>query len=89
MAIKIINDNLMGVNVDSYNRIENIQSFRNGLERVEIVSMKYGSEDYRRGSPRGGQSFVDTVTLTEEEQSIIWDILYSAQKRNYENTEDC
>lgn len=76
------NDKLMGMDVDSYNRLLRIQSLVNGSNRIEFIEQKTSSEEYRREHPNDGIVSCINGVATDEEMDEIFSILYKIYERS-------
>ena len=81
MAIVKDNDNLMGVDTVTYNRIANTGALINGSNNITLVCQKFSSEEYRQENPNDFKPFNINVELSNEELKVIWDIIYTAGNR--------
>lgn len=87
MAIKKDNDNLMGVDTTTYNRVQNTGALANGSKNIALVCQKFSSKEYRIENPNDFKPFTEQVELTDSEKDQVWAILYTALNRKLDGVE--
>lgn len=88
MAIIKDNDNLMGVDTTTYNRIANTGAMYNGRDKMQLAIQKFSSKEYREENPNDFKEIILDIELTDREKDQIWNILYTAMNRVIEGIDD-